>query len=74
MQDAQVRALLHGSWRNQPTRFLPGLEAGLAKVTTARTTGLHQGRRVAVQWGGEEGRVRFLSFDDMELDQFSCNM
>lgn len=42
--------------KNQPNtaetgRFLPGLKAGLAKVTTGRAKGLHQGRRVTVQMG-----------------------
>lgn len=39
-------------------RFLPGL----AKVTTARAKGLHQGRRVTVQmeWRGGKGQVSLL--------------
>lgn len=67
MQDAQVRALLPESWRNQPTttptqqrgsRLLPGLKDGLAKVTMARAKGLHQGRRVTVQMGRGRGKVQ----------------
>lgn len=64
----------HNSNTAEAGRFLPGLEVGLAKVTTARATGLHQGRRVAVQmgWRGGQGQVSLLWWH--ELDQFSCNM